>query len=615
MRNRSLQEEIQNIVLPVFVTIIMFILCGFLFDCYYDLNDDMVIKDILAGSYTGKPDGHTYQLLYPLGLVLSKVYVLFRGAPVFGIFLSACFFVSFVLIGYRSLAYYKNYKVKMAVAFLEGSLLFSVYLWELVYIQYSVVSGILAATACFWFYTIPKGLESKEFWKQGIPALILVWVAFLVRSEMLLLMCPFVAVVGLFHWSEEAKKQLEEYIGPEKQSLLKQMFYKENIIRYLGFAVVMAAGMLLAFSMDKLAYKTTEWKNFGDFFEARTKVYDYTWYPSYEEQEEFYKEKGITKEQYQLIDSYNFGLDASVDAEVLKKIASYGERQKMLGSTDVRVRNLVWEMAHNMISGKHSPYNYLVLLSYVLVLGLAVVQKRKDYLWKLGLLVGMRTVSWSYLIWSARVVNRIAHPLYMTEFLILLVILVSELYERPLWNIETYYRRGTAIVYLLFVIIALPVNYELVKEEQKVREEILVNQNILDDYCKEHSENYYYLDVYSSVAFTEKIYQKVDNKKKNYDLLGGWICNSPLQQEARRDYLKAENEQIEFVEEEGKANSIQTALLRDNFYFVVESIGDTAFLTDYYESEGTKVALEVVDCIGEGENLFLVYRLEEKKKK
>ena len=619
MRNRSLQEEIQNIVLPVFVTMIMFILCGVMFDCYYDLNDDMVIKDILAGSYTGKPDGHTYQLLYPLGLVLSKVYLLFRGAPVFGIFLSACFMISFGMIGYRSLSYYKNYKVKMAVAFLEGSLLFSVYLWELVYIQYSVVSGILAATACFWFCTIPNGLEQKEFWKQSLPALILVWLAFLVRSEMLLLMCPFVAVAGLFHWSEEAKKQLEDYVGPQKLGLLKQIVCKNNLLRYLGIVIAMATGMLLFFAVDKLAYKTTEWKNFGEFFEARTKVYDYTWYPSYEEQEEFYKEKGITKEQYQLIDSYNFGLDVSIDAKVLKEIASYGEKQKMLGSIGVRVRNLVWQLIHNMFSVDHSPYNYLVLLSYGLVLGLAVIQKRKDYLWKLGLLAIMRTVSWSYLIWSARVVNRIAHPLYITEFLILLVILVSELYERPLWNIETYYRRGTAIVYALFILMVWPFSCEKVKEEQRVREEILINQNLLDDYCKEHGENYYYLDVYSSVSFMEKMYQKVDNSRKNYDLLGGWVCNSPLQEEARKTYLisdTTEEKQGEegIVEEIGEKN-IQTALLEDNFYFVVEAIGDTSFLTDYYLAKGTEVTLELVDRVGEGENPYLIYKLMENKKK
>lgn len=590
MKKRSIQEELDNVILSVIVVIVLFIISGILFDAYYELNDDMVIKDILAGSYAGRPDGHTNQLLYPLGFLLSKCYLIFQGLPVFGVFLSVCFAVCFVMIGYRSLSFYHSRKIKVAVVLLEGALLFSMYLWELVYIQYSVVSGMLAATACFWFYTMPKGMELKEFFKQGMPALFLVWVAFLVRSEMLLLMCPFLAAVGLMHWFEETKMQVEEYVGPEKKGMLKQMFGRDNLIRYIGLVIVMALGLVAVFMLDGLAYQSPEWKEFRQFFDARTTVYDYTWYPAYEDAVEFYEENGISKEQYQLIDSYNFGLDSSLDAHTLEKIATYGERQRMLGSTGVRIKNVLWEMAHNMLAKEHAPYNYFVLVSYGLVIGLAVVQKRKDYAWKLFLLLAMRTVSWSYLYWSARVVSRIAHPLYMIEFLILTAMLVAELYDRPLWNVEKYYRRATGIVYLLLILIMLPLSYQKVRTEQAARENLLVNQEMLDDYCKEHGENYYYLDVYSSVAFIEKMYKNVDNSHKNYDLLGGWLCHSPLQKQV-------------------VGGTIEENLLQEGFYFVIESIGDTGFLTDYYSTKGTEVILELQDTVGEGENPFLVYKI------
>ena len=32
------------------------------FDYYYDLNDDVLMKDILAGVYTGTPEGHNIRL-------------------------------------------------------------------------------------------------------------------------------------------------------------------------------------------------------------------------------------------------------------------------------------------------------------------------------------------------------------------------------------------------------------------------------------------------------------------------------------------------------------------------------------------------------------------------
>ena len=41
------------------------------FDFYYDLNDDVLIKDILSGVYSGTPDGHTMKQMYPLGALLA----------------------------------------------------------------------------------------------------------------------------------------------------------------------------------------------------------------------------------------------------------------------------------------------------------------------------------------------------------------------------------------------------------------------------------------------------------------------------------------------------------------------------------------------------------------
>ncbi|MDD3206527.1 MAG: hypothetical protein PHS74_12470, partial [Lachnospiraceae bacterium] len=41
------------------------------FDYYYDLNDDMLMKDIISGSYTGMPNGHNIQMLYPISWFLS----------------------------------------------------------------------------------------------------------------------------------------------------------------------------------------------------------------------------------------------------------------------------------------------------------------------------------------------------------------------------------------------------------------------------------------------------------------------------------------------------------------------------------------------------------------
>ena len=107
--------------------------------------------------------------------------------------------------------------------------------------------------------------------------------------------------------------------------------------------------------------------------------------------------------------------------------------------------------------------------------------------------------------------------------------------------------------------------------------------------------------------FVEKIYHDVDNSKKNYDLLGGWICGSPLQNTARWEYVAKNEDGV-------KENNIEKALLTENFYFVMEESGDTSFLTDYYRFKGIETELEIKDTVGAGENPFVVYKLVKSEK-
>ena len=599
MINSNTQEKINNILLSLLVVLGVYAFCGYFFDFFYDLNDDMVIKDILAGAYTGVPDGHTNQMLFPIGWGLACVYHLLPKVPVFGLFLCGCFALCFGIISCGIQNFFKGVKVKAVITGLLIGIFSSLMLWELVYVQYSVVCGVLAGTACFRFYTTAADCTVGEFWKKNFLTLILVWLAFLIRSEMLLLTGPFLCVAGIWHWAEATRVEKENDMAIGNVKLWKYIFSKRNAGKYISFIVVLLMGLGLAIGADYYAYKSQSWQEYRKFFDARTDVYDYTWYPNYEEQKEFYEENGISEIQYKLIDNYNFGLDESITENTLNIIAAYGEKPKMLGSLGYRIKNSAMEVLKRSFSLQDMPYSGFVILAYGLVVGLAVVQKEKKYLWKLFLLLVMRCIPWFYLIFVQRAVERITHPLYVIEFLLLLAMLVKELYDRPLWNVEKYYRVVAAGVLFAGIIVSLPYGFVQVKAEQNRREEILKEQNLWDDYAKENPENYYYLDVYSTVSFMEKMFKDVDNCQKNYDLLGGWVCHSPLQEEARRKYGGEE------------AFTIAEALLSDNFYFVAESICDVTFVEEYYASQGKEVILEVEDTVGEGENPFLVYKIVE----
>lgn len=599
MINSSTQEKVNNMILSLLVVLGVYAFCGYFFDFFYDLNDDMVIKDILSGAYSGVPDGHTNQMLYPIGWFLGCLYNLLPRVPVFGIFLCVCFGMCFLMISYRIQNFFKNVKVKIVTTVLLIGIFTSLMFWELVYVQYSVVCGVLAGTACFWFYTTPVDCDVKEFWKKNLPALFLVLLAFLVRSEMLLLTSPFLAVAGLWHWKDATLEEKENDLKIGNTKIWNYVFSKKNMAKYIAFIVVLLLGLGVSFGADYLVYRGQQWQEYRRFFNARTDVYDYTWYPGYEEQQAFYEENGISEIQYRLIDNYNFGLDETITENTLNVIASYGEKPKLLGSVPYRIKSSVTELVKRMFSLQDMPYNGFVIAAYGLVVGLAVIQKEKKYIWNMLLLLVMRCIPWFYLIFVQRAVNRITHPLYMIEFFLLLALLVRELYDRPLWNVEKYYRMATAGVLAVVVAVSLPFGFRNVKAEQSRREQLLVEQKLWDSYAKENPENYYYLDVYSTVNFMEKMFEDVDNSRKNYDFLGGWLCHSPLQDRARKAYSEEEL-------------SIAEALLKDNFYFVAASNRDISFVEEFYDSQGIKVQLELIDSVGQGENPFQVYGIAEK---
>lgn len=597
MNPNRINQRRRNRLLPLLVILVVFLVSGLCFDFYYDLNDDVLIKDILSGAFLGYPDGHTNQLLYPLGWVISLGYRIFPGLPVYGLFLLGMYGLCFYLIGYRSIQEYEKLRGKLLILLVEAGVFLSLFLWELVYVQYSVVCGLLSAAACYWFYTTKRGLGPKAFWLSNLPVLVLLWLAFLLRSEMLLLTTPYIAAVGLFHWYDEVAGSEEIYRKAEKIRLTKRIWTRTNCLKYLLFPAAAALGCGILLVLDYAAYSDSGWKEYRQFFDARTLLYDYTWYPDYEENQEFYESIGVSQEQFWLVDSYNFGLDPSIDANTLEDIASFGEKAKHQGDMGERIKNALWNMGSRMLSPQDGPYNYFVLVACGLVVALAILQRDRSYLVKLALLAMVRTIPWMYLLLADRTVDRIAHPLYILEFLVVMALLVKELHDRPLWNVEKIFR-WVAVVTLGAAVFAgaVPAFSEVAAEQDK-REEVNEPMEAFRDYAGGQPLSYYYLDVYSSVYFTEKMFDQETNARKNYDILGGWFCHSPLQKGVLKEYAKQE------------ALTQAEALLQDNFYLVLQREQDMSPIMAWYEGAKTPVEVQEVAALGQGDKALLVYRL------
>ncbi len=572
------------------MVIFLFLALALRFDFYYDLNDDVLIKDIVSGAYTGTPDAHSIQMLYPLSLLISLLYRIIPAFPWQGIFLCACHGLCFFLIARRSLSFVEKEVNKTLLLLTEASLIMTLFLYEAVFVQYTVTAALLAACACFLVFTSEKKEDVRAFLKEQWLPIVLVILAFNLRSEMLLLMSPFIAYTGIVKWASE-----------------KEVFAKETIKKYVGLIGVILVGAVLSLLIDALAYSGKEWKEFRGFFNARTQVYDYTWYPEYEEAQEFYRDLGVTPAKVTLIDNYNFGLDESIDADMLWSIADYADAVSIKEPLAVRLKEAVIDYKWRTFHEQDAPYNFFVLTAYGMVIALAFVFKDKNAIWKLPLLVVFRTVPWMYVILAKRVPPRISHPLYYIELIILGAWMLSYCRQNretvAVDEDEKRYKgrnRSLAIAMVLLFVFSRIVFSGMLQQaetEAERRQQVNAVMRLFEEYAETHLKDYFYMDVYSTVDFSEKMFSEVDNSQKNYDILGGWASGSPLQKDATIPYRE-------------EAFSRAELLLQDNFYYVCEDGSDTKYLKDFYSGHGMVVELTEEERFSTDWKTLIVYRIE-----
>ena len=604
----------ENCILALAAVLGMMLFVGLRFDYYYQANDDIYIKNILSGVYTGTPESHNIQMHYPISLLLSLLYRICGNLPIYGLFLCACHYGACFLILTRAAKLMEKTQGKVLVVALLSVLFTGLLLPELVFMQYTVTCALLAGAAAFRFYTTEKELPPRAFIRANLSNILLVVLAFLVRSEMLLLLLPLICTAGLFQWGAQ-----------------KPMFTKENTVKYFSVIGLILAGLAVGQVIHLCAYRSTDWKTFTRFFDARTELYDYQFIPSYEENREFYESLGLSESEQTLLENYNFGLDEEITGEVLDKTAAYADALKGENFPFMeRLRTAFTDYKYKLTHEVDYPWNILVLAAYALLILLAWKNKSYSYIWKLPFLFGIRTGLWMYMILGNRYPERITHSLYFMEFVILGVLLLEQCRKEreeaqkrfakaaPLlrgWQSASF----TILVVLIFAILGTQsLTYHVDRVEQESERRDYANREIraLDAYCRQNPDNFYFVDVYSAVSctdfvmsteaieYSEKAFAQVDNSLANYDLMGGWVVKSPLTTKKLQKFgMEAQN---------GISAMEQGLLDRNGVYVIMKTENETDWLTEYFASKrGKPVTVEPVDTIeSDGKELYTVYAVK-----
>ena len=570
-----------NFIVPALVTLLVIVTVSVIGDFYFDLNDDVLMKDILSGAYTGTPAGHNIQMLYPISAFIALIYRVFRGLDVYGIFLCALQFLCVYIVTSRAFSMFEDRISRTVTALCMLLFMLGTIGSHFVFVQYTFTVGLMSATAAFLIMTYE---ESGK--RDLVIAVVLITLAYLIRSEMLLLTLPIVGVAIFDRW------------------LMQKTLFKRHL-KLCGF---IALGIIVSALAHRAGYASSEWKQFNDLFDARTELYDFQYIPDYAQNREFFDSIGLSEPEQQLLVNYNYGIDDEINADTLWAVADYASGQKtdetpLLESLKSGTVSYLYRLRHIAYQKSYeypmtdSPWNIIALVLYLIAIVICCLSGERlqkiTGVFSVLLLFACRSSLWLYIIVRGRDPIRITHPLYLMEIFVLLGMIFIKAKDNKRYAYVAL--AAVAIASAVFV----PNQYGVIKDEMAERAVMRAHYDALYDYFAQHKDSFYFMDVYTSVkatdegerTFSEKMFDRVDNSLSNHDLMGGWASKSPLYY----DKLKAYG-----------FTSMHDAILSEGVYVVTKESSGIDWISDYYADKGVNTGLEKVDTVAD---VFYVYKV------
>ncbi|MBO5283227.1 MAG: hypothetical protein J6B43_08900 [Lachnospiraceae bacterium] len=539
----------------------------------YYLNDDVTMRSIVSGAYTGTPDGHAVYMKYPLTFLLAGLYRLSGGlgirVPWFDLLLAGCILLAGagILIGCWEAMAEKGLRLQLLWG-LTGVLVFAgLLLPQYLYLHYTIVAALLAGSALFlWGNGSKRGLS-----------LVLLGLCYLVRSQVFFLSLPFLLVAVLDGLLRAGKAGLRQEAGKQGRALL-----------------LLAVMTVLFWGIHSIGYGSEAWQSYEKYNDSRTALYDYTDFLSTDRYQESYEELGLTWEQYLVLSYYDTMLDPTIDAGVLDQaVQQIREQKEEVPAGGYLKHCLQAYYRHARYDGR--PYSLVWLGCYGILVLLLVFHKNWVRLLLTGALAAGRSLIWIYLIAQGRFPERIWISLYLLEILLLMGMLLRESREnggKPIGSRQQWLTGGVAVLCLaLFGAVAPGQLQEADRRAQEQRRK-QTEWEILTDSLEEQGGTLYLMDVFSAVAYAGKLYEADDGQVM---LLGGWLTRSPLAQQRLAQY---------------GAGDAAEALLRPGVYLAAAKERDMTWLQSYLEKRLGEVRLQERESIACGEDAaFVIYQL------
>lgn len=431
------EEEKKNaliFLLCIVLTVLSAVALLWKFDFVYVSNDDELLKNIISGAFTGKPEAHMIHTMYPLGLILKGLYVMFPHVSWYDVFIVGLDFLCMFLVTFRMGTCFKQILNRFFAVVITAVLFVVFQMNYIVMHQYTALSAITAATALLWLITID--LKEKRIF-DGVIVITMFILSLWIRKESFLLSMPL-AVLALLVLIFDCDEIYDE------------RFYRfKRLIVPLIIALSVAG---ISFLMEYVAYSPAEWRAYRAFNGARTVVYDYQGLPDYDTNVDFYDSIDMTEAEYTALREYDVILLDRMNPETFKALSDRADEVAKEWARYYSVpRRVINETVAAVFGKNKTPLAItLTVLFFMLFVYLLVNDERF-----LGVIAVMAyAYQWcfiGYFTHVGRLLDRITHSFFLLEILFITGIFIRVIRKKgPMKAISVFWM---GFIFVLLVIL------------------------------------------------------------------------------------------------------------------------------------------------------------------
>ena len=558
-------------------------------------NDQLVMRDLVSGVYTGKNDGHLIYIMYILGSALAGLYRIGPSVPWYDLCMGLTYPVAFFFFSYRISENVKKIWAKCISLAAFTIAFFVVNMYGYVMNEYTLDAAVWAALGVFFLVTARGMTRGEKIFEDTVIAASLLLCLWL-RRQVFYMSMPFVVLIGLYRWFYGKTDKKSIVVGKQKIATL----WNDNFLRPVIFLLL---GAVVSLAVEKAAYSSPEWKDYLSFNRARTDIFDYAGEPPYEDYKSLYDNLGVSEAEVASM-WYGLALIKSFDTETLQSIATVSKtlnNGKVLADKSA----FLYLVKRELAEAKKQPIGMIVCvvaLSTILYIVLSNWKESKTGIVRslFPVLSGAYVLAFATLfIYLGRYPYRVSQGMY---FIALAVILGGLLLEKDAYFVSK--EKGyaglflgifTCLILAFCSIKAYSANKLLVDETVDTWSKYNDEQNILQEYCKQHPENIYSFHISVSNYQNHVFYQKTGETAPNGITLNYWVTKSPVFEERLNNI--------------GISNLSSTFERADNVFYVSRPDRDNTWLSNLCSDYGATIRMSEVERIESSNGELVIYQI------